>query len=705
MAFDSKLFQNPPRELGALKISHSVVANPCHDERDREAARAEYRKYKEIGYSGVVTNIPFENGYLENPANWEVLHSMLQAADDEGMRLWLYDEKGYPSGAAGGLTLKENPAWEAKGIVCLTEYGSDVKIDLPHGHLCFTAAYAYKGTGLEDIDYESAVALETGESIVYQGEPRLVAAIAVKPCFELTHAAQNVFAVRRYIDVCDKEAMQAFIRNTYQAYYDHEKEFFGGRFEAIFTDEPSYMAPYIDNGNPRDAESYDRGENGYWKIPMEDRLDHTIPLYATLHWTKAVEENFDTRYYPALFGGESETARRMRWKYHGEMSRLYGENFFGQLGRWCEEHGIAFSGHILLEDDILIHPLYEGDFFEKLRHMQVPGIDILYASPERVWNLLMTPKLVSSVAHLFNRGRVMSESSAHFERHNNIPVPVRERMCSTAMQYACGVTLINSYYGLNELPQEDNVQFGEFMQRLTLLCEGGKHLSSAALFYPIESLYADALPSETPIYNRTYPKRYKDTAHAYQTAGLELLRRQTDFDVLNTEALVSCRVENGCLVAPSGETFRAVVLPEVWVIKEEMLSRLEEAAEAGVKIIAMDTDPISDKDIGERYRNLLKKATVVSSAEEAADKAKELADAPVQADAKWMLAYGLEFEDHTMFLLVNTDGEAHEAQVDIGGEGSRWLLYPETGEAKEMKDDEKTIAFAPFETLAVWVEK
>jgi len=117
MPFDPSAFRDPPRELGALRIQHRVVENPTDPDSDRQAAREVYRTLKEIGYSGVVTNLPFENGYLENPENWRVLHAMLQAADDERMRLWLYDEKGYPSGGAGGLTLKENPDWEAKGIV------------------------------------------------------------------------------------------------------------------------------------------------------------------------------------------------------------------------------------------------------------------------------------------------------------------------------------------------------------------------------------------------------------------------------------------------------------------------------------------------------------------------------------------------------------------------------------------------------------
>ena len=704
MSFDAGRFLDPPREAGALKILHSVVENPTYGPEDREKAREVYRRYKAIGYSGVVTNLPFENGYLDNEDNWKVLHSMLLAADDEGMRLWLYDEKGYPSGSAGGKTLRENPRWEAKGLVCLTGYGESVDIPLPRGHWRFAAAFAYEGDSLENIDYGSAAALPLGDVISYRGPARFVAAFAVKPCFEMTHAAQNVHAIRRYIDVCSRDAVAAFIRNTYQAYYDHEKEFFGGRFEAIFTDEPSYMAPYIDNGNPADPAAYESGRGSRWNIPMEDRLDPEIPLCPTLHWTEEVEKNFDARLYPALFGGESEAARRARWRYHREMSRLYGENFFGQIGDWCEAHGIAFSGHILLEDEIKYHPMYEGDFFEKLRHMRVPGIDILYASPEREKGLLLTPKLASSVAHLWGRQRVMSEASAHFERSSGIPVSLRERMCSTAMQYACGVTLINSYFPPQDLTEEENLAYGRLMQRLTGLCEGGQAVTCAALYYPIDSLMSDYLPSDQSIWTRPYTESYRETAEFFQTAALALLEKHVDYDVVNTEALLACRVEKGKLVSPGGQEFRAIVLPPVRVMEEKLLARLEEAAGAGVAIVAAPCQPLGDTDLGSRPRRLLDRSRLAATGEEAARAAADLARPELRADGKWLLSGLWRFPDHRLALLVNTDREAHTARMEWAFDGKVYVLDPATGKSRAMENMPREMRFEPWQVTALWIE-
>ncbi len=66
------------------------------------------------------------------------------------MVVWIYDEEGYPSGAAGGLVLQENPAFEA------LELAFDASRDEP---------------------------------------------FIVRPSYEFTHANNNYHASRRYINL------------------------------------------------------------------------------------------------------------------------------------------------------------------------------------------------------------------------------------------------------------------------------------------------------------------------------------------------------------------------------------------------------------------------------------------------------------------------------------------------------------------------
>ena len=62
------------------------------------------------GYGGIVTNVDMDQNYLHDAESWELFrHAVQYAVNQRGMKIWIYDEKGYPSGSAGGLTVRENP--------------------------------------------------------------------------------------------------------------------------------------------------------------------------------------------------------------------------------------------------------------------------------------------------------------------------------------------------------------------------------------------------------------------------------------------------------------------------------------------------------------------------------------------------------------------------------------------------------------------
>ena len=69
------------------------------------------------GYGGIVTNVAWGTDYLQNARAFSSLANCVSHAVDKGMHVWLYDEYGYPSGAAYGQTLKGNPEYEAQGLV------------------------------------------------------------------------------------------------------------------------------------------------------------------------------------------------------------------------------------------------------------------------------------------------------------------------------------------------------------------------------------------------------------------------------------------------------------------------------------------------------------------------------------------------------------------------------------------------------------
>ena len=121
-----KKFKNPPREYGIYPIIHG----------DMENWRELLPYHKECGFAGVAANPKWDNAYPHNQAAWDRFAEGCRAYAAEGMKLWLYDEKGYPSGTAGGAVLDKYPELEALELMCFNypqvltgagEYRADIR--------------------------------------------------------------------------------------------------------------------------------------------------------------------------------------------------------------------------------------------------------------------------------------------------------------------------------------------------------------------------------------------------------------------------------------------------------------------------------------------------------------------------------------------------------------------------------------------------
>src|SRR5450759_1279526 len=120
-------FADPPAQARILKIIHNWPdASPAQNELIRQLTRQ--------GFGGVVCNVSFDD-YLVSEAKWRSFQHAVVEAKMAGWALWLYDERGYPSGNAGGIVLRGRPEWEASGLLiadAATE-GPSISLAAPPG--------------------------------------------------------------------------------------------------------------------------------------------------------------------------------------------------------------------------------------------------------------------------------------------------------------------------------------------------------------------------------------------------------------------------------------------------------------------------------------------------------------------------------------------------------------------------------------------
>ena len=463
--------------------------------------RARIEELKAKGYGGIVTNIAWGQTYLNDPTEFELMKEKVQICKELGMRLWIYDENGYPSGIAGTKTIEKNPDFEARGLVMVWHViapGESLTQSLPHGHEKFMAAISYQIAGETPTDDEllTPYARYQGDPVEFKNDTDtnlLCLAFYSKHLFEGTHAHNNNAGSRRYVDVSNPDAIAEFINNTYRRYTEALGEYYSPAFgdegensivEAIFTDEPSYQGVYI---------------NGYQREKIVHPIDETIPLYPVVNWGKNVANRFASTYgyrleneLTALFLGHSEHFRQVRHDYHQLMSDLNEQAFYAQLSDYCAQVGLNFSGHLLLEDQITWHVMFEGNLFNLLRHMHITGIDNLTSIPDEVWGYAFTFKLGRSVSELYGRGHLMTETSGFNQGNKMDKFTLSDMYVCIMLQLAFGVDIIHSYY-IDDDP--DGVK-KKILDAITLATEeiAGKRLSDTLLLYPIETMMRHRKP-------------------------------------------------------------------------------------------------------------------------------------------------------------------------------------------------------------------
>jgi len=535
-------FANPPASARILPIHH-------HRSNDLARADAEIKALVAEGFGGTAGNVSFKD-YLESPEAWKTYRYFLERSHALGLVHWLYDEKGYPSGTAGGKTLEGHPEWQARAyLVAVTNVpaGSAVLPPSPPGRKVAT------------IRRRSA-----------DGATDAVYVITDDYIREGTHVSASVSKYKyAYPNLLMAEPTARFIELTHDAYAKN----LGDSLKFVtstFTDEPSLMTWWL---RPMP----------YLCLPVSDEL---LAAYARAAGHALADD------VPSLVGGsptgEVAAVRHRFWTMVGER---VAHNFTGQITKWCDARGIESGGHLLCEEGLVSHVCLYGDFFKVLRGLSAPSCDVLTSIPSKVpW---LTPLLIGSAGDLNGARHRMSEASSHCECYrpegDKRPVYVvneREIVGSLNRQIWGGVNTFTSYYRWTGITTEQKRRINEEIGRTQTLVGEGSNAAEIALLYPADSLMVGFEPQ----------KLHDGGALARRTAGLvksvgdALFAANRAFMFVDSDSLVAAKVGHGEL-AKGALRWRTVVLAGVTTLPVEVARQLEKFRQAGGFVLAVGVRP------------------------------------------------------------------------------------------------------------------
>ena len=541
------------------------------------------------GFGGFVGNANFGNGYVDSHANLAAFVGLVSETKKRGLRVWLYDEPGYPSGTAGGAVTKDHPERVAKGYLfsCVeADSGETTALALPPGRFVAAAAWPLDGgrlvaakrrnvdrpCGATNLVWTAPVSSD-GASCRWK-----IVAWSVDDLYEGTHAAVNLSRRIPYINLLSPEPTDAFIASTHEKY----AVAFGGdlsMFDSLFTDEPSLMSFWM-RRMPWGVLPYAAELADAWRARTGRDLDRDAPLLA--------------------FGAKDENTKRIRYMFWDSVGRLVSANYMQRLDTWARAHGTRGGGHLLLEEWTGVHlPLY-GDFFRCLRALGNPGVDMLHSLPEKVSP--QTARLGGSAGALTGAKRVMCEVSDHAQNTMKPPRWVTEDEIAGTLNRLLwgGVNTFTSYYLWHRFSDAQITQINLRLARANTLLSEGTDAAEVALLYP-----ADTMKTSYDAQAKTSCEVTGEAFHAIasmQTAVWSLFAGNRAWMFVDAEALASARI--GTIPTADGDApalvhgnlaWRVVILPNSETLPLAAMRRLGEFVRAGGTVIAFGALPTNSE--------------------------------------------------------------------------------------------------------------
>lgn len=606
--FDYTAFENPDRRYGPFQVVHDFqfvalnlkeIYNWLPETTEEEKlAHIKWRleRLAARGYAGVVLNCDHRE-YMQERALVR-LRSTLEYVRELGLKAWIYDEQYYPTGSAGGLTLRDHPELNNQALACVAKdvgdtRGGPVRIHSPHGHS--ELKFAFAAPCGDTPDFSKIVDISdwrdpSGGLCWDKPDGRWrVWCFFVRVLYELTYKPTAGRAPRRCPSVLDRRAMGRFLNVTWGPYEKYLGEYLGSTVVAVFTDEPSVFAPakYPDNLDP------DAFRTRFPSVSVYDRPDLDVPLYPYIPWTDDFAEVFEARCgysliprLPELFSGKICDTRALRRDWCETQNALFDNAYLTQFNDRLGKNGIGYSGHYISEENFEIQPSILGDYLNAMGKQAIPGCDLLLSHPGSL-SRSTALRLASSAAHIYGKPHVMIEASNMCDKDQTFSVErIKHAM---ALMSVNGVDTITSYYG-EELFDEDGYRdYTRYLARLGTASDGGVRRVDALIWYPYEYIcgyikpFASSLLPDAPDPESDLPKKAATSAVAIMNA---LLDCQTDNVFINTDALRKAVLADGAVRLPSGDSPRALILPDLARLDRDLAELFERAAAAGVKLYA-----------------------------------------------------------------------------------------------------------------------
>ncbi len=566
-------FRNPP--LG-YHMNLNVHHSPYESAKQEVFLDSLFR----CGYGGIATNVNWTKDYLKNSEALSSFFRFVHLARNKNMEVWLYDEKGYPSGMAGEHILSEHPEWESEGLFfkdTLVAGADNIFMPFLPGKPVVATAFPLKnGKAQFDKGEDLSGRIKDGvlEWEVPPGTWQIVQ-IASGPLYHGFQAGTSrAGEVLRYPSLLLPEVTDRFIELTHKKYAEASGGLLGDLFYSTFTDEPSSMAmPYR--------------YLGYGVYPWKNNVSEAFK--------KQYGYNLQDRLIPLMLDTGYE-GKKLRVQYFSIISQLMSLNYFKKIKDYCHGQHIKTGGHLLLEESMMAGvPLY-GNIMSCFRQMDIPGVDVLTVMPDFTRRDMISGRMAASAAELEGNSMVMSEICpvADYTIHSGKEAPTLHAKGVVNRQLISGVTKFNNYMQLQHEDVEGKKAFNTYVARVAMMMSGGIRSSRIAVYYPVETMWSKYRP--VPSFLRGWDDVQGGDSDAQRLDKLfvrvsdMLYENHWEYSYIDEQGIGESVVE-GKKLRNGQLSWEVLILPGVETISEEAMKKISDFCSSGGKVISLQAIP------------------------------------------------------------------------------------------------------------------
>jgi hypothetical protein len=575
---------------------------------EEQAIREEMARVHEAGIGAVCIEARPHPDFL-GPKWWKDMDIIMEEARNRGMKVWLLDDDHFPTGHAAGK-VKEAPEELHRKFL---------------GERYIDTIGPAQGTSLLlDSLLMSGLRPTFSHRRYANGKNKLISVVAVRrnpsdgtllsDCVDITELVQDgilywdipegywrVFIISEnkdggskeqedHLNPLDRDSVRILLDTVYEAVYARYKADFGNTFAGFFSDEPGFY---------NDKTTFDfNSKPGKKGVPLPWSRD--MPA----HLEQALGEGYRKHLY-LLWHDGGEQSNIVRYAYMNIVSKLYADNFCSQIGEWCRSRGVAYIGHVL--EDNNVHARLgpgAGHFFRSMWGQDMSGLDVV------LWQIVPgfdelsfskpggdtdseffhygLAKLGVSLGHIDpkKQGRTMCEVYGAYGWAEGLKLMkwITDHMLVRGVNYFVPHAFTQKAFPDPDCPPHmyasgKNPQYryyrhlNQYMNRISHLISGGRHMASAAVMYHAEAEWSgEAMYFHKPVKT--------------------LMQHQIDCDVVPVDILLDAAKVKDSKLHINREDYDCLIVPYAEALPAAMVRRLAEFAEQGLAVRFVDGLPL-----------------------------------------------------------------------------------------------------------------